>query len=483
MIVRVFLLLLVLVCGCRVGPKYHPPTLEAPDSWKNGQSINPAPMFEGEWWWIFHDEALNCLEEQAIASNPNLYIAMDRVAQARAIAGVDKSALYPQITLNPSYKSTGLLFKIFLPNNAMFLPANFPTVFRIHQMQYVLPVNMSYELDLWGKMRGQYESAIYNAQAQDENLQAALLTLTTDLASNYFKLRSYDTLIDVQENNLELLRKNLTLVESRYKKGLIGEFDVVSAQQELTDNEAALQETFRLRGIQENAIAALIGMPASEFCLPKMPLAEEPPAVQPHLPSCVLLQRPDLRALERTMASEHALIGVAYASFFPSVELTGVLGFLSPDLKHFLTWKSRLWSIGVNAVQPIFNGFYNEYQLDLNYAQYWEALHNYQERVLTAFQEVEDALINVEQQAKEYELYGMSAEFANKRIRLATTRYTKGISNYLNVLDSQRGKIQADINRANTLGLRYLATVQLIKALGGNWTFSLPYVTNSLECG
>lgn len=473
MLFRVFLLLLVLVYGCRLGPKYQPPTLDAPEDWKNGQQITQTSVFEGEWWWVFQDEVLDCLEQQAILFNPHVYMAMDHVAQARAIAGVDKSALYPQITLNPSYTSTGMLFKIFLPDNTAFLPASFPTIFRIHQLQYVLPVNMSYELDLWGKLRGQYESAIYNAQAQEENLQVALLTLTTDLASNYFKLRSYDTLIDVQENNLELLKKNLTLVQSRYQKGLIGELDVVTAKQELTDNEAILQDTFRLRMIQENAIAALLGMSASEFCLPKMPLTEEPPAVQPNLPSCVLLQRPDLRALERSMAAEHALIGVAYASFFPSVELTSILGFLSPDLKHFLTWKSRLWSIGVNAAQSIFNGFYNEAQLDLSYAQYWESLHNYQLRVLTTFQEVEDALVNIEQQTKQYDLYTMSSEFAEKRIRLALKRYTKGLSNYLNVLDSQRGKIQADTNRTNTLGLRYLSVVQLIKALGGSWSFSL----------
>lgn len=470
---RAFLLLVVLVCGCRVGPKYSPPCPAVPYDWKHGQPVSQEPVFEGFWWEVFQDEVLNCLEQTAIVSNPNIFVALDHVAQARAIAGVDRSALYPQINFNPSYTNTGQLFKIFLPNNAAFLPPNFPTIFRIHQLQYVMPVNLSYELDLWGKLRGQYESAVFNAQSQEENLQSALLTVTTDLASSYFKMRSYDTLIEVQESNLGLLRKNLALVESRYQKGLIGELDVVSAQQELTDNEAVLQETFRLRTIQENAVAALLGMPASEFCLARMPLVDMPPDVQPHLPSDVLLQRPDLRALERTMASQHALIGVAYASFFPSVELTGVLGFLSPDLGQFLTWKSRLWQIGVNAAQPIFNGYYYEYQLYLSEAQYCEALHNYQDRVLTAFQEVEDALVNVEQQAKEYGLYAQSSGLADRRIRLALSRYTKGLSNYLDVLDSQRSKIQADTNRVNTLGLRYLSAVQLIKALGGSWSFSL----------
>jgi multidrug efflux system outer membrane protein len=340
-------------------------------------------------------------------------------------------------------------------------------------LQNILPVNMSYEIDLWGRLRGQYDSDIYNVQAQAENFQVALLTLTTDLASNYFKLRAYDTLIYVQDHNLSLLRRNFSLVQSRYTKGLIGELDVVSAQQELTDNEAVLEDTVRLRAIQENAIAVLLGVPASEFYLDKMPLVDEPPCVQPSLPSSVLLQRPDVRALERSMASQHALIGVAYASFFPAVELTGILGFLSPDLKHFLTWKSRLWLILANAAQVIYDGGFNEARLGLRYAQFQESLHNYQEKVLVVFQEVEDALVNIEYQAREYELYMMSSGFAEKRTRLATTRYTKGLSNYLDVLDSERSKIQADTNRVNTLGLRYLATIQLIKSLGGSWSFSL----------
>lgn len=470
------LFLFLLSYGCRLGPKYHPPALDAPSDWKEKddkeQTCN-APIFEGLWWEVFGDDVLNGLEQEAIVANPNLFVALDRVAQARAIAGVDRAALYPKLNLNPSYSNTGMLFKIYLPQNGVLIPGSFPTIYRIHQLQYTMPLNMSYELDLWGKLRGQFDSAVFNAQSQEENLQAAFLTLTADLAVSYFKLRCLDTLVEVLEQNLTLLSKNLNLVHSRFAKGLIGELDVVSAQQELTDNEASFYDALRQRSIQEHAIAALVGLPPSEFSLGKMPLVESPPQVKPSLPAQVLLQRPDLRALERSMAAQHALIGAAYASFFPSIQLTGALGFSSPDLRQFLQWKSRLWAIGVNAAQPIFDGGYNEANLELSYAQFNESLHTYQQKVLTAFQEVEDSLVNMELQSVEYDRYLESSQFAAKRNTLATTRYTKGLSNYLEVLDSERSKIQADINLVNVLGLRYISTIQLIKALGGSWSFSL----------
>lgn len=467
------LFFLVFICGCRLGPSYQKPDIAVPNEWKEAQETTPAPVFESLWWEVFNDETLSSLECQAIAGNPNLLIALDRVAQARAIAGVDRSALYPQLNLNPSYSNTAQLFKIFLPNNGTFLPPNFPTIFRIHQLQYALPLTMSYEVDLWGKLKGQYESAIFQAQMQEDNLQAALLTLTTDLATNYFKLRAFDAMLDVLEDNLDLLQKNVQLVETRFKKGLISELDVVQAKQQLADNEATYIDTLRQRALQEHAIAALLGIAPADLCLAKMPLVMPPPMVQPSLPSQVLLQRPDIRAAERSMAAQHVLIGVAYASFFPSLQLTGTIGYLSPDIRQFLQWKSRLWSMGLDAAQPIFDAGYNESNLKLAYAQYYETLHSYEQTVLTALREVEDSLTNIQRQDQEYEKYIESSTWANKQIHLATTRYRKGLSNYLSVLDSERTKIQTDINRANVLGLRYIATIQLIKALGGSWSFSL----------
>lgn len=464
--------IILLCCGCQVGPRYSPPPVEVPDQWKHEEKQVSSPPCVNVWWEIFGDETLTFLEQQAVTFNPNLMAVLDRVAQARAIAGVDKSALYPQLSLAPSYMNQASLFKLYLPSGTTLpLGLNFPDIYRIHQLQYVMPLNMSYEIDLWGKIRGQYESSVLNARAQEENFQASMLTLTADVATAYFKMRTFDAQLEVIENNIDLLKKSLALTQARFKKGLIGEQDVLAATQEVSDNEAILFDTIRQRELQVNALATLTGMPASEFCLQRMPLKGLPPTVPAGVPSRVLLQRPDIASAERTMASQHAMIGVAYAAFFPSFELTGTIGFSSPDIRQFLSWKSRLWALGVNAMQPIFMGGYNIANLNLAYAQYNEASHDFEQKVLTAFQEVEDALVNLEMQAKQYDSYLVSTEASEKRIKLSLRRYQNGVANYLEVLDSERSKLSADSNLVNVLGYRYIATIQLIKAMGGAWVY------------
>lgn len=469
---RPIIAIAIFFVGCQVGPKYSPPPVEIPDTWKHEEPQAQATAMPPVdlWWEVFVDGTLNTIEEQAVTFNPNLMAALDRVAQARAIAGVERSAMYPQIGLAPSYSNQASLFKLYLPSGTTFpVGFNFPDIYRIHQLQYVMPLNMSYEVDLWGKISGQYKSAVFSARAQEENFQAALLTLTADVATAYFKMRAFDAQLNVIESNLDILRKSLGLTQTRFAQGLVSEQDVLAAMQEITDNEALLYDTIRQRELQVDALATLSGMPASEFCLERMPLKDTPPVIPAGVPSKILLQRPDIAAAERTMASQHALIGVAYAAFFPSFELTGTLGFSSPDIRQFLGWKSRLWALGLNAMQPIFTGGYNMANLNLAYAQYNEALHDFEQKVLTAFQEVEDSLVNLEMQAKQYDSYLASTEVSNKRTKLSLRRYQSGVTNYLEVLDSERSKLAADSNLVNVLGYRYISTIQLIKALGGVW--------------
>ncbi len=464
----IFLFLLVCV-GCRLGPKYKLPETETPAAWKNDRQEGccEAPCFTGLWWEVFADSVLDGLETCAITNNPNLYAALDRVAQARAIAGADKAALYPQIALNPGYSNMGTLFKIYLPTGVLPGVTVLQNSFRVHELQYSLPFTMNYELDLWGKLAGQYDSAYYNAQAQADNFQTALLTLTADVASSYFQLRSLDGQIAYLQRNLDWLRKNEKLVQSRFSKGLVNYQDVAGAVQQLATTEAAYYDVLRQRALQEDVVATLIGMPASEFCLEANPLAGEPPCIPPGLPSEVLAQRPDIAAAERNMASEHALIGVAYASFLPSIQLTGLLGYYSPQLNDFMHWKSRLWSMAANAALPIFDAGRNQSNLDLSYAHFKESSHAYQQTVLTAFQEVEDALVNLDLQHREYESYRRAAEASEKRIQLSNRRYLQGLVGYLEVIDSERTGIEVEVSKIAMLGARYISTVQLIKAIGG----------------
>lgn len=465
------LFFVLLFSGCQLGPRYEPPVTETEEAWKSDTHANINVPQVDYWWEVFSDCTLNELESQALAGNPNLYAALDRVAQARALAGIELADLYPQINLNPVYTNTGILFKIFAPKGVFPVADDsiLKRPFRIHQQLYTLPFNMNYELDIWGKLRGQYRSALYATEAEKEKFHAIMLTLTADVASSYFQTRLLDTQIEIVHKNIGLLKRTLTLTEARKNKGLVSELDIVSIQQLLFDTEGTLNDLKKQRSIQENILATLIGVPPAVFCMEINPLLLPPPQVPPNMPSEVLLQRPDIAAAERMMASEHALIGVAYASFFPSIQLTGSLGYSSPTFQDFLTWHSRLWSIGANALQTILDGGRNIANVNMAYARYNEAAHDYQQQVLTAFQEVENALASLEWEAKQYESYFQGVEASRKRQRLANRRYSGGLTSSLDLIDSERTVLQAELNASGVLGLRYISTIQLIKAIGGGW--------------
>lgn len=464
------ILIFVLLFGCRVGPRYHPPVPEAPAEWKASSLSNEATPYFDYWWEIFNDETLNCLEQQAVENNPNLYVALERVVEARALAGVNKADLYPQISLNPSFSDTGQLFKLFLPPGLNFPnPTNIPDVFRVHQMQYNLLLNASYEVDLWGRIRGQYESAVYNAQAKLQDYYVSLLSLTTDLASHYFQLRSLDAQLDYLQQTIDTYKKDYQLIKARFDKGIISEVDVSNASLQLTNAQSNYEDTARQRVIEENAIAVLIGMIPSDFCIEHNPLEEAPPTIPAGVPASILGQRPDIAEAERNMAAEHVLIGVAYASFLPSLSLTGALGYSSPDFKQFLRWISRYWSFGADAGETVFDGGRNTSNLKAAWARYREASGTYQQQVLTAFQEVENALNNLEMQSKQAYFLAQSVQSSEKTYSLSSNRYNKGLVNYLEVVDSERAKLNVGLSFIVLQGARYISTVQLIKALGGSW--------------
>ena len=468
-VVLVSLRAFIMVCGCRLEPPYEPPMSSGSEAWKAPSADIQTPDF-AVWWEVFDDDVLNALEQQAVENSPTLIAAMERVVQARAFAGAQCASLFPQFTLDPSYSDSGRLFKIFLPATPGIPPI--PPVFRVHQLQYTLPLDLSYQIDLWGKLQGQCDSAYFNAQAQAEAYQVALLTLTTDLASTYFQLRAMDTNIDVLRSTLETRRKNLSLNQARYDKGLAANIDVSQAAVLFYNADSDLNDALRQRAILEDAIAALIGLPPADFCLEHNPLREPPPAIPAGLPSDILAQRPDLAQAERTMASQHALIGVAYAAFLPALELTGNLGYSSPDLRDFLRWKSRLWTIGADISQSVFDGGRNQANLVGAWASYREAVANYQQQVLTAFKEVEDALNNLEWQANRSHSLEQSVAAAKHTLTLSNKRYKQGLVTYLEVVESERSELETEINAVNVLSSRYVATVQLIKALGGSWTSS-----------
>lgn len=472
--VSVFLLLL---SACQVGPKYHPPAPNIPQEWKNPDPVEtvtpPKPLpYVCQWWEVFEDNVLNELEVQAVENNPNLFIAMARIEEAWAQAGISRADFFPQFNLNPVYTNTGELFKIYLPNsNPAFanLIGNLDKPFRIHQLFYSFPINMNYEVDLWGKIRSQYEADLYNAQAEVEDYHTTMLSLTTDVANSYFQIRALDTAIDILQKTIEVRKKGLEIAQNRFNKGLITYADVASASLEIANTQSTYEDTVRQRGLQENILAVLIGSYASDFAFPTSPLLEEPPVIPAGIPASILQRRPDIAAAEREMASENANAKAAYANMFPSLTLTGTLGFQSPEFKDFFKWLSRLWSLGANSSETIFDAGRKDSVLASALARFAEASGSYQQTVLTAFREVEDSLNNLEYEKKQADSLQLAVNEATKLNQLSTTRYQKGVTNYTEVVVNERSELDAKRNAAGVLGLRYQSTIQLIKALGGGW--------------
>lgn len=470
--------LLAAASSCKVGPNYRPPYPQVPVEWKNQgdteSSSDPVPIV-CNWWEIFHDSILNDLEQKVIESNPNLYTALGKIEEAWALVGISAADLFPQLNLQPTYNNSEQLFKLYLPPGASNNPAVtslgtfLTTPFRAHVQQYTLPLNLSYELDLWGKHRSRYDSAYANLQSQQEAYNVALLSLTSDLANSYLQSRILDAMIISYENTIELRRQGYELAKKRYENQITTYADVASASLELANTEMEYNEALRLRGLQENIVALLIGVPASEFYLPRNPLYEDPPVVPKGLPISILQRRPDIAQAEREMAAQNGLTRSAYADLYPSISLTGSLGFLSPTFADFLTWLSRYWAMGANLSETVFDAGRKLRNVDAEWARFAQTTGAYRQQVLIAFKEVEDSLNNLEYQKKETDALLRSMNNATQLTKLSSSRYRNGVANYIEVITNERSELDAQRNYLNALSSRYQSTVLLIKALGGGW--------------
>jgi len=455
--------LLTLLSGCQVGPSYVPPFECAPENWKNEQRECIEQDECCYWWEVFDDDMLNALEDRAVNANNDVHAAIERLIQARALAGVKESYLYPQLTTTPSYTNQDILTKIFVARPPI------PSFLREHQIGNLLPLNLSYELDLWGQLLSTYQSAYYYAQSQEAALRSLLLVLTADVANSYFHLRMLDRQVELYVNTIKTRKNAVDITRSRYEGKLVNYSDVSRARLDLANVEAQYYDAVRERENEVNRIAVLVGADPISFTLDSKPLQGDPPAIPASMPSQVLQQRPDIASAEREMASQQSLVRVAYANYFPAITLTGVLGYSSPDLTHFLRWKSRFWSLGASALQTVFDAGRTDSQVAFAWASFNEADANYQQVVLNAFMEVENALNDIKMLAKESEWLAESVNAAQTTAQISSDRYYQGVTFYLDVMDSLRDELQAERTFIITQGDRFSATIQLIKALGGTW--------------
>ena len=306
-------------------------------------------------------------------------------------------------------------------------------------------------------------------EAEQEAYQALLLFLTTDLANAYFQLRVQDAQIELFDSLLMTRQTALKINQSRHKVQIIDYRDVAFAQEDLSKMEAQYQEAIRIRNLLENQIAVLVGSSASEFKLESMPLSSLPPTITPGTQSDMLLRRPDLAEQERRMASIHARLNVAYASYFPSIELVGGLGSISPIAHDFLKGKSRFWLIGVDISQFIFDAGERFHNVEAHWAELREATAHYRKIVLTAFQEVEDSLSNIDWISNEMDSIKDSIRSASTAYEIALARYNHGVSYYIDVVNYKKQELENKRTFLSLVGMKYLNTIQLIKAIGGGW--------------
>ena len=463
---------LALMTGCSVGPDYVQPSTPEPAKysehgpWKKADPKDD--ISKGDWYKIFHDSKLNELEEQAVVSSQTLMAAIARVSEERALARETEAAFFPSV----NFQASGSRQRTS-PNDGQIAaqagPLARPYTF---DSASVVPFDLSYEVDIWGKIRRSFESAGDTAQATVADYENVLLGLKADVATNYFAIRTADSEIDVQVRSIKSFQDNLNLTNSRFQGGISTQLDVDQAEATLASAQAQLATLRSQRATLEHALAVLLGLPPEGFKIAYHPLDITPPRIPAGLPSDLLERRPDVAAAERRCAAQNAKIGVAIAAYFPVVNLTGNTGFDSGDLGLLFNWQSRIWSYGPNIQFPIFEGGQISAQVKEEKAAYEENVANYRETVLTAFQNVEDSLSSLRYQAQQQEAQDRAYKAYKAALDLTNARYTTGLVSYFDVIQAQGLELTAEQTDVQVRGNRIATTVQLVKALGGGWADS-----------
>jgi NodT family efflux transporter outer membrane factor (OMF) lipoprotein len=449
--------------GCAVGPKYHPPVVQAPSAYKEAGDWKPAQPNDqnlgGDWWTIFQDPQLNDLERQINIGNQNLKAAEAQFQQARAVLRYNRADYYPTVTAGPSASRTRV-------------SGNSPTNSLLHGATYndfVLPFDFSYQADVWGRVRKNVESYREQAQASAADLATVNLSMHADLALDYFQARSLDAEEQLLNSTVKEYEEALQLNESRFQGGIGSEVEVEQAKTQLQTTRAAAIDVGVLRAQYEHAVAILIGKPPAEFRLPPLPLTAPPPHVPISVPSELLERRPDIAAAERRVASANAQIGVAKSAYYPLLNLGASGGFESGAISTLINGPSGLWSLGLSAVETVFDGGRRHALNDQARAAYDYQVAAYRQSVLTGFQQVEDNLAAVRILENEAKVQDEAVAAAQRSLDLSTIRYKGGVTSYLEVITAQSAALADEVTAVNILGRRMANTVLLIQALGGGW--------------
>ena len=458
---------MVLLSGCLVGPNYKKPAVPAPpaysDSGHYGDWAAAAPADSadrGAWWTVYNDAQLNDLEQRCAAANQQIAAALHAYEQAHDLVRIDRSALFPSLSIGVSGSR----------NN---LAANRPSLSATATHNYwdfLLPVNISWEPDLWGAVRRQIESGSANAQATAADLANTRLSLQGLLAVTYFQLRGLDLQAQLLRSTLDAYQQALNLTQARFKGGLASESDVAQAQAQLEGTRAQLVDLGVQRAQFEHAIAVLVGVPATGFRLAESPLTGNPPYVHAGIPSELLERRPDIAAAERRVAAANAQIGVNQAAYYPNVTLGSEGGLESGALSRLFTSNSAEWNAGVSAGELVIDGGRRRAQIDYAIAQRDQATALYRQQALSAFRDVEDQLSALRVLEQETSVQQAAVAAAQRSTRLSTLRYKQGLAAYLEVLTNQTIELGDERAAAALVARRMVASAELQLALGGGWS-------------
>jgi multidrug efflux system outer membrane protein len=454
--------------GCEVGPSYARPKVEQPAAFKSATTqptTQTATTIPVDWWRLYDDSELHRLVAMANESNQSLRQAVARVDQARALARVAASFIVPTVTADPSYtrEHTSANRPSILTGKPVGQSATFN--------DWQIPFDLTYEIDVWGRVRRTIESANAQAAASEDDLAVVKLTIQTDVATDYYLLRALDAQEQILQRTVSSYAEQVRLVSAELRNGLVPPTDLYQAQAQYEATQAQLRDTQRARADTEHALALLCGQAAPVFSVQADPLVDAtPPVVPAGLPGQLLTRRPDVAEAEQSLIAFNAQVGVATAEFYPTFTLTSTVGFESASAEHLLDWQSKTASIMPAVSVPIFEGGRLRANLDATKAQYRQAVAAYVNQVLTAYGDVEDALTDLHAQTDEVARLRAAVTSSQNYLDAAQAQYKQGLVNYLVVIDAERTLLTNQLTLSQDINLQMAASIRLIKSLGGGWT-------------
>jgi NodT family efflux transporter outer membrane factor (OMF) lipoprotein len=464
---------LISTSACAVGMKYQRPEMPAPPAyreslpqgWTDAQPRDSAPR--GQWWSAFNDPDLDALEGRVSISNQNVLAAEAQFRAAQATVRVTRADEFPTVSLSPSATIAGGAART-LGTGAALAGSHL----------YSIPLDATYQADVWGSIRRSVKANAAIAQASAADLENARLLYESEIASDYFQLQGLDAEQRVLGSAVQSYERSLELTRDRFQGGVASMGDVALAETQLETARGQLTDVGIARAQFEHAIAVLTGRAPSEVSIPEATMESTPPTVTVGLPSTLLERRPDIAAAERRVAAANEQIGVARAAFYPALTFGGTAGSQAIAIADLLTTPTRIWSVGVQLAETLFDGGKRRAQVRLTQAEYDAAVATYKQAVLTGFQQVDDALVELDRLAQEADIASRAVAAAQQSVDIANIQYTGGLVNYLQVVTAQTSLLQNQRSAIDILTRRLVASVSLIQSLGGGWDASqLPSAT------